>query len=283
MIDADRPENPSSPSRDDALKMFRAGLDKGMQAAAANYAIPLCWIRAENRKPLIVGSGTAFVLDCGAGPYLVTAAHVYQGFVDAQSAHADCVCFAGDIKFDLADRNRLIASDPAHDVATIRLDADEVEALQRYGKYVLTGSQTQWPPAPPKEGRGVFFVGFPGDGRSMRPQLAPNVVEIDWIGYTALAIATSVSDAGVLVVLNHDPTFDISLRPEIPPDWALGGCSGAPLLAFTERRGIFSWQLAGVITEASKVIVRAARANCLNADGSLNTHPDPMAYRARAS
>jgi hypothetical protein len=77
-------------------------------------------------------------------------------------------------------------------------------AFRRDGKFVLTGSQSKWPPNPPDVGRGVFFVGFPGDGRQMRPYRGGNLVEIDWTGYTALAIATSVSTTGITVVLEHD-------------------------------------------------------------------------------
>ena len=33
--------------------------------------------------------------------------------------------------------------------------------------------------------------------------------------------------------------------------------------------------------ESSSLILKASRADCLNSDGSLNPHPNPMAYRAR--
>lgn len=270
---------PSSPSREEALRMFRAGLDKAMQQTAASYAIPICWIRAKDGRPEIVDNGTAFVLNCGAGSFLVTAGHVFQGYVAARAKYPDCVCFLSNMRFDLG--SRLIGYDPAYDVATLHLTPEELQSLVGFGKYALTGSQPRWPPKPPTVERGVFFVGFPGDGRSMRPRRANNLVEIDWSGYTALAIANSVSDTGVTVVLNHDPTFDIRHRSTIPPDWALGGCSGAPLLTFIERNGIFSWQLGGIINEATKEIVRASRADCINPDGSINGYPDPMAYRPR--
>jgi hypothetical protein len=67
----------------------------------------------------------------------------------------------------------------------------------------------------------------------------------------------------------------------LPSDWALGGCSGAPLLTFVEQRGIFSWRLGGIIYKSSSLILKASRADCLNPDGKLNRYPDPMAYRKR--
>jgi hypothetical protein len=82
-------------------------------------------------------------------------------------------------------------------------------------------------------------------------------------------------------VFDHEHDFDVGLRPTIPSDWALGGCSGAPLLTLVEERGIFSWRLGGILYESSSLILKASRADCLNADGTINRYPDPMAYRAR--
>jgi len=59
----------------------------------------------------------------------------------------------------------------------------------------------------------------------------------------------------------------------------MGGCSGAPILTFVEQRGVFSWRLCGIVNEAADGLVRAARADCINADGTLNPHPDHRAYR----
>ena len=271
----------TQPSRDEAIRLMRGGLAKAMRDVAASYVMPICWITARDRKPLILDNGSAFLLDCGAGPFLVTANHVYQGFRTAKEKHPDAVCLVGDLRCDL--RDRLIASDPAYDVATFRIGQDEIGRLANYanGKVVLTGSQTSWPPAPPAIERGVFFVGFPGDGRKMRPYRGNSLVEIDWVGYTALAVASGVSATDVTLVFDHEHDFDVGLRPTIPSDWALGGCSGAPLLTFVEERGIFSWRLGGIIYESSSLILKASRADCLNADGTINRYPDPMAYRAR--
>ena len=115
----------------------------------------------------------------------------------------------------------------------------------------------------------------------MRPYRGGGLVEIDWTGYTALAIATSVSASGITVVLEHDTACDVGGRSAIPSDWALGGCSGAPLLTLVDHSSIYSWRLGGVIYESTQTIVKVARADCLNPDGTLNPYPDPMAYRKR--
>lgn len=271
----------SQPSREEAIQLMRGGLAKVMRDIAASYVIPICWITAEDRKPLILDNGSVFLLDCGAGPFLVTANHVYQGFRAAKTKHSDAVCIVGELLFDLI--GRVIASDPAYDVATFRVTQDEIKQLSSYanGKLVLTGSQRSWPPSPPQIDRGVFFVGFPGDGREMRPYRGGSLVEIDWLGYTALAVASGVSSTDITLVFDHDQNFDVGLRPAVPSDWALGGCSGAPLLTFIEQHGVFSWRLGGIIYESSGLILKASRADCLNPDGTINRYPDPMAYRPR--
>jgi hypothetical protein len=269
------------PSRDEAIRLLRGGLAKALMETAAQYVIPICWITARDKKPWIVDSGSAFLLDSGAGPFMVTANHVYEGFCSTKEKYPDAVCILGEIRFDLAGRR--IASDSAYDVSTFRVTADEVQKLGSYanGKIILTGSQPSWPPDPPAMDHGVFFVGFPGDGRSMRPYRGKGLVELDWVGYTALAIANGVSNTDITLVFDHERDFDIGLRPAVPSDWALGGCSGAPLLTFVERNGVFSWRLGGIIYESSHLILKASRADCLNIDGSVNQYPNPMAYRPR--
>jgi hypothetical protein len=271
----------SQPTQEEAVRLMRGGLAEAMRDLAARYVMPICWITASERKPCILDNGSAFLLDCGAGPFLVTANHVYQGFRAAKDEHPDAICIVGDIRFDLSAR--IIASDPAYDVATFHVTRDEIDKLAKYanGKIVLTGSQASWPPAPPAIDRGVFFVGFPGDGRMMRPYRGNLLVEIDWLGYTALAVASGVSVTDVTLVFEHEHDFDVGLRSRAPGDRALGGCSGAPLLTFVEQRGVFSWQLGGIIYESISFILKASRADCLNPDGTLNRYPDPMAYLGR--
>jgi hypothetical protein len=45
------------------------------QQAAANYVMH-CWIIGEGDKPRIVDLWIVFPMDCGAGPFVVTAGHV---------------------------------------------------------------------------------------------------------------------------------------------------------------------------------------------------------------
>lgn len=266
------------PSRNEAIALLRDGLADVMRGIAASYVIPICWIAARDGRPCILDSGSCFVIDCGQGAFLVTANHVFQGFLTAKQEHPDTVCLVGEVQFEL--RSRLLGCDRAYDVATFRVTPDEIARLRASGgKLILQGSQASWPPDPPQIDRGVFFVGFPGDGREMRPYKGNSVVEVDWTGYTALAVASGVSTTDITLIFDHEHDFDVGLRPQAPEDWALGGCSGAPLLTFVEQRGVFSWRLGGIIYESSSLILKASRADCLNPDGTVNRFPDPMAYR----
>ena len=261
--------------------MMRGGLAAVLRDIAASHVIPLFWIIARGGRPGILDNGSAFLLDCGTGPFLVTANHVYLGFLDAKQEHTDAVSVVGDVRLYLAER--MIAADRPYDVATFRVMPDEVERLKKYanGKQVLIGSEATWPPGPPQRERGAFFVGFPGDGREVRPYRGGGKVEIDWDAYTALAIADSVSETGITLVFDHDPELDVAMRSAVPSDWALGGCSGSPLLTFVEERDVFSWRLGGIVYESSSLLLKASRADCLNPDGTIRRYPDPMAYRRR--
>jgi hypothetical protein len=59
----------SQPFRDEAIRLMRGGLAKAMRDLAASYVMPICWITARDRKPFNLDSGSAFLLDCGAGPF----------------------------------------------------------------------------------------------------------------------------------------------------------------------------------------------------------------------
>jgi hypothetical protein len=262
------------PSRDEAMALLRK--------AAANYVMPIFWVAAEDGRPLIPGNGSAFLLDAGQGPFLVTAGHVFEGYRRYREKHPDAVCVVGELRFDIEERK--IAHDQAYDVATFRVTADEVAQLRSMGTHALTCSQASWPPSPPQPGQGMFFVGFPGDGRKLRSYRGRPIVEVDWVGYSVLTIAESVSASGITLILDHEQSLDIGSREEPPADWALGGCSGAPLLTFVEKNGAFTGRLGGivrvggVVCENGPKLIKASRADCLNSDGTINQFPDPMAY-----
>lgn len=270
------------PSREEAIALLKGGLGDALLKAAANYVMPIFWVAAQEGRPLIAGNGSAFLLDAGQGPFLVTAGHVYEGYRRCRESHPDAACIVGDLRFDIEKRK--IAHDQAYDVATFKVTSEEVAQWRDRGRYALTGSQASWPPPPPQVGCGMFLVGFPGDGRRLHPYRGKSIVEVDWVGYSVLSIAESVSASGITLVLDHEQSIDIGERQEPPADWALGGCSGAPILTFVEHCGVFTWRLGGIVRvggpmcEDGPKLLKASRADCLNPDATINPFPDPMVY-----
>lgn len=270
------------PSREEAIALLKGGLGKALVNVAANYVMPIYWVAAQDGQPLIPGNGSAFLLDAGQGPFLVTAGHVFEGYRRCREIHPDVACIVGELRFDIEQRK--IAHDQAYDVATFKVTSEEVAQWRDYGTYALTGSQAPWPPPPPEVGRGMFLVGFPGDGRRLRHYRGNSIVEVDWVGYSVLSIAESVSASGITLVLDHQHSIDIGARQETPADWALGGCSGAPILTFVEQSGVFTWRLGGIVRvggpmcEDGPKLLKASRADCLNPDATINPFPDPMVY-----
>lgn len=270
------------PSREEAIALLKGGLGEALVNAAANYVMPIYWVAAQDGRPHIPGNGSAFLLDAGQGPFLVTAGHVFEGYRRYRENHPDAACIVGELRFDLEQCK--IAHDQAYDVSTFKVTSGQVAQWRDEGKCALTGSQSSRPPPSPQVGRGMFLVGFPGDGRRLRPYREKSIVEVDWVGYSVLCIAESVSASGITLVLDHQYSIDIGARREPPADWALGGCSGAPILTFVEHSGVFTWRLAGIVRvggpmcEDGPRILKASRADCLNPDATINPFPDPMVY-----
>ena len=122
-------------SVDEAIRLMKSGLAKALMETAAKYVIPIFWLAASGGKPMVIDSGSAFMLDCGEGPFVVTAYHVYQGYRASHERYPDAISMLGDVRFDLDARH--IASDQACEVATFRICADDVSRLAKYAKEPL--------------------------------------------------------------------------------------------------------------------------------------------------
>jgi hypothetical protein len=117
-------------------------------------------------------------------------------------------------------------------------------------------------------------------------------VTTSWNAYSSLTVARSVSPLGITLVIEDDPQWNSGIRPTAPPDWALGGCSGAPLLSFIDYGALHGWELGGVIYEcgselfsngtdrkpSGNYIVKASRADFINPDGSIDINPPDKSF-----
>jgi hypothetical protein len=214
--------------------------------------------------PPIVHNASAFVLDCGRGPFVVTAGHVFSQFI-ADKRRASCLgSQIGNVEFDL--ERRLIDSghDRRIDIATFHIEPNEVAAL---GKQIVFATDGPWPP-PPNPGEVAFFGGFLG---SQRIVLGPNEVSFGLhLGMTPVADFTEYQ-----IRCRFDRRYWVDVRGlGLPlPGYNLGGVSGGPLLApaYFERQ--WFWRLVGVVSEAQMhkeyEALTAVRAHFILPDGRI--------------
>jgi hypothetical protein len=260
-----------------------AGGDFGRQLADAllAYAAPIFWASGETVGGMDdkVTGGTTFFLDCGEGPFGVTAGHVYEGYeAHAKAIAGPCQIGLGEAgrgghPFDL--RKHLIGHSQSPDIATYRISPEEIA---RTGARIVT--PTQWPPKAPKVEEGVAFVGYPGSGREI---VSPLRIAFD--NFHGTAFVESVSSERISCPIPREWIIPIKgMRfPDSNEDTA--GISGGPMFCI-ERGDILSWRLVGVICDGGGGdhegeggpfldMVVAARADLINADGTINELPHP--------
>jgi len=170
-------------NRDEAIALLRGPLGEVIRDTTTKFVVPLVWETCDDEGGVVLRNGTMFFLDAGEGVFAVTAGHVYQGYLEAKDKYPQTFCQLWNMRFDPVARLIACQSDPIAepDIATFRVTPEEVSRL---GKMPITGSQRTWPPAPPEEGKGVFFAGFPGGGRL---QVGPD--EIEFAVFQGLLVA----------------------------------------------------------------------------------------------
>jgi hypothetical protein len=236
------------------------------------------WARDTDKPTDILNHASAFLLDRGQGPMLVTAAHVYRQYLADWDRVGPLRCqVANTVVSDL--RRHLIACghlgvapgepEPDADIATFRLSRD---ATQRIGKKPILAPPETWPP-PPKPGEQVMFGGFPGQERIM---LGPG--EISFGFHSGMSSATSVTQHQITQRYEREFMIDQHGNGLPPKGYGLGGISGGPLLVPNYRDGAWVWRLGGVISQATEErppeevifeMVVAHRAEYIQPDGTL--------------
>ncbi|WP_441243346.1 hypothetical protein [Tardiphaga sp. 768_D3_N2_1] len=149
----------------DAEKQSVAMTDfsRSMHNSGGEHVAWLLWSTQEKAKPtpLEYRQGSMFFLDCGRGPFAVTAGHVFEQFVKDRAERRVRGYQLGNIGFDLEERLIDWGNKRKIDLATFRITPDEIAAV---GKQVVRGTDGRWP-APPNVGDVVYFGGFPGAER----------------------------------------------------------------------------------------------------------------------
>ncbi|MBI4184323.1 MAG: trypsin-like peptidase domain-containing protein [Proteobacteria bacterium] len=252
----------------------------------ASYAVPFFIVergtisaRNPDAGQRLLANGTAFVVDLGRGPFVVTANHVVERAIEGTVAK--CGLFPKQFApparplVELADlRERIISRSAERDIATLRLTSGEVSALR---VCVLTSA-----PMVPTEGTGgVAFVGYPAVQREIEP-IARGAdgrpeLTISWAIFPGFGVAASVSQRQITFQFDRSELIDPPPGFRAPdPDLNLGGMSGGPMLMKCETQsGIEYWVPAGVITQGEMRadlnggLLFASRLDGLQADGQL--------------
>jgi len=259
----------------EAIRIMSAGLGKAELEIATSFTAPLYWVVKSRTGNIEARNGSAFFLDAGQGVFGVTAQHVIEGWrLAVAGGGVEALQLGRDLPLDFSGKNAILAEDRDIDIATFRITEAEVRSIN---KVVLTGHQTKWPPAPPLEGRGITFSGFPGISKEWL-----SAREICFGASPGGGIATSVSYKDISSQIIRDQLI-AALGKGLPPEnYDFRGISGGPMLTIVETSAIRSWRLAGVIVEgpnasvregesiAGLEVIKARRADFILPDGQLD-------------
>jgi hypothetical protein len=217
------------------------------------------------KTPLLPAQGSIFFLDCGRGPFAVTAGHVFEGFLEHRSAYRVRGCQIGNVPFNPEERLIAWGKDLGIDIATFKVTPEEIAQT---GKRVVKGVDGPWPP-PPQPNEIVFFGGFPGDERD-----AIGAHEAVFGLHSAMPGLTSFTDRQLCCQLDRSSWIDVRGLGLPPVGYDLGGISGGPMLKPIFVNGAWTWRLVGVISEATSIEgferVIAERAHFILPSGKLS-------------
>jgi hypothetical protein len=221
--------------------------------------------------PHIIRNGSAFVLDCGRGPFVVTAAHVFSEFLADKRRAQRIVSQIGNVAFDLEERLIDSGHDRRIDIATFRIEANELAEL---GKPVLVGTDGAWPD-PPNPGEVTLFGGFLG---SQRIVIGSNDVSFGL--HLGMTPVSDFTEHQIRCCLDRRNWVDVRGLGLPLPGYNIGGISGGPLLVPTYFDRRWSWRLAGVISEAQMLkeyeAITAVRAHFIFCQTAESVRPQPV-------
>lgn len=210
-------------------------------------------------------NGSMFFLDCGRGPFAVTAGHLYEAYLEHVRERQVRGVQVGGVGFD--PQERLIASGKhlGLDIATFRITPAEIAAT---GKKIIRGTDGPWPP-PPNKGEVVYFGGFP---EGERDRIADK--EFSFGLHSAMVPLTSFTEHQLCCQFDRRYWMDIRGLGLPPVGYELSGASGGPMLQPVFKDGEWDWRLVGVISEGVMAEdferITAVRAHFILPDGRLS-------------
>jgi hypothetical protein len=255
---------------EEAQKLYSSDFGNRLLRAACEYAIPIFWSILIDGSWVVKNNGTAFLLNCGKGPFLVTAAHIYESYYERLSEGIKIWPQLGDIPFRMEERIIGYLGSETLDIVTLKISTEEIKFLNRS---ILKGSRTPSETPIAVHNEGALFAGFPGLQRTDESEN-----ECGFGFFASLNPISSVSDRHFGCAFDRSKWVDTFGKGLPKNGYDLGGVSGAPVLIVEESEaGICSWRLGGVIYNASNVlgeIILAHHAKFISEDGHLIS-PNP--------
>lgn len=223
-------------SLDKAKELLAGDLGDVYRGILASCCVPIYWFSLGTKVVSILHNGTLTIVKTPTRLIGITAAHVlHQYEIDSKESKLR-LQLSNEVADDFI--SRVIDFSDQLDVATLELDQDLVKRL---GCTPLGN----WPPRPPKEGRGIMIAGFPAVERTDSRNF-----EVRFGLFTALGIARTVTDKQITWLLEREFMLANDRIETPPPEYNLGGISGGPLVGWFESDAFVAhYCLSGIVVE----------------------------------
>jgi hypothetical protein len=260
------PEWLNALSDEEKQSVAMSDFSRSLHDRGGEHVALLLWSVQERARPppLQYRHGSMFFLDCGCGPFAVTAGHVFEQFVKDRTELRVRGCQIGFVGFNPEQRLIDWGRDRRIDLATFKITPEEIAEIR---KEVVRGTDDRWP-APPNVGEAVYFGGFPGVERI---EVAPR--EFSFGLHSAMVPLTDMTDYQLCSRFDRRYWVDARGLGLPPVGYDLGGVSGGPMLQPVYQDEVWGWRLVGVLSEAVMEQdferVTAVRAHFLLPDGRI--------------
>lgn len=206
---------------------------------ARSRVFPILWGQLRGPGPEIVHNGSGFILNCGAGTFGVTAAHVITQLREDLIANPQLQVQLFNLRLDLA--SRILALNSSLDLATFTISSEELAAL---GVTPCAPPPTGWPPSTPAVGDQVLLAGFPRGAR------LPFEGDRQGLGlHFETAKVASAGPTALYLHLDSNDRVDFLGSGYPPANYEIGGLSGAPVFVLVSAKGILHIEVVGLVAE----------------------------------